>query len=115
MSNNKLAKCLPLGDRVVVKVAPAGHEPVGHRDVLRQARMIDALGPTDVPVPVVRLRDVGDPPDVPPLFVMEMVDGESFEPLFDDVAGPAKEAVAQRYRNAASTMATLIAKGRMTA
>ena len=31
------------GERVVVKVAPAGHEPVGYRDVLRQARMLEAL------------------------------------------------------------------------
>ena len=94
-------------DRVVVKVAPAGHEPVGHRDVLRQARMIEALGSTDVPVPVVRWQDAGAPPEVPPLFVMTMVDGESFEPLFDDVIGPSNEVVAQRYRNAASAMATL--------
>jgi aminoglycoside phosphotransferase (APT) family kinase protein len=94
-------------DRVVVKVAPAGHEPVGHRDVLRQARMIEALGSTDVPVPVVRWQDAGAPPEVPPLFVMTMVDGESFEPLFDDVIGPSNAVVAQRYRNAASAMATL--------
>jgi aminoglycoside phosphotransferase (APT) family kinase protein len=95
------------GERVVVKVAPAGHEPVGHRDVLRQARMIDALRSTDVPVPVVRWQDAGAPPEVPPLFVMTMMDGESFEPLFDSVATPSKESVAQRYRNAARIMAML--------
>jgi aminoglycoside phosphotransferase (APT) family kinase protein len=95
------------GERVVIKVAPAGHEPVGHRDVLRQARMLEALRSTDVPVPGVRCRDAGAPPDVPPLFVMTMVDGESFEPLFDDATGTPNEIVAQRYRNAASTMATL--------
>ncbi|WP_319450366.1 MULTISPECIES: phosphotransferase family protein [unclassified Mycobacterium] len=95
------------GERVVVKVAPAGHEPVGHRDVLRQARMIDALRSTDVPVPRVRWQDAGAPPDVPPLFVMTMVGGESFEPLFDDVTATPNEVVAQRYRNAASAMATL--------
>jgi aminoglycoside phosphotransferase (APT) family kinase protein len=95
------------GERVVVKVAPAGHEPVGHRDVLRQARMLEALRSTDVPVPGVRCKDEGAPPDVPPLFVMTMVDGESFEPLFDDVTGTPNDIVAQRYRNAASTMATL--------
>jgi len=95
------------GERVVVKVAPAGHEPVGHRDVLRQARMIDALRSTDVPVPVVRWQDAGAPPEVPPLFVMAMMDGESFEPLFDDIATSPKAVVAQRYRNAARTLATL--------
>jgi aminoglycoside phosphotransferase (APT) family kinase protein len=95
------------GERVVVKVAPAGHDPVGHRDVLRQARMIEALRSTDVPVPGVRWQDAGAPPEVPPLFVMTMIDGESFEPLFDAVTGTPNEVVAQRYRNAASTMATL--------
>jgi aminoglycoside phosphotransferase (APT) family kinase protein len=95
------------GERVVVKVAPAGHEPVGHRDVLRQARMIDALRSTDVPVPVVRWQDAGAPPEIPPLFVMTMMDGESFEPLFDDVTTSPKDIVAQRYRNAASAMAML--------
>jgi aminoglycoside phosphotransferase (APT) family kinase protein len=95
------------GERVVVKVAPAGHEPVGHRDVLRQARMLAALLATDVPVPDVRCQDAGTPPEVPPLFVMTMVDGESFEPLFDDDTGAAKDVVGQRYRNAARIMARL--------
>jgi aminoglycoside phosphotransferase (APT) family kinase protein len=95
------------GERVVVKVAPAGHEPVGHRDVLRQARMLAALRTTDVPVPDVRCQDAGAPPDVPPLFVMTMVDGESFEPLFDEGTGASKHVVGQRYRNAARTMARL--------
>lgn len=90
---------------VVVKVAPPGHEPVAHRDVLRQARMIRALRETDVPVPDVLCEDSGHPPDVPPLFVMSLVEGESFEPLFDDVRFD--PAVAQRYRSAARTMADL--------
>jgi aminoglycoside phosphotransferase (APT) family kinase protein len=95
------------GERVVVKVAPAGHAPVGHRDVLRQAAMISALGPTDVPVPAVRCTDAGAAPDVPPLFVMTMVDGEAFEPLFDSTSGPSNAIVAQRYRHAAGTLARL--------
>jgi aminoglycoside phosphotransferase (APT) family kinase protein len=69
--------------------------------------MIDALRSTDVPVPVVRWQDAGAPPEVPPLFVMTMMDGESFEPLFDDVTTSPKDIVAQRYRNAASAMAML--------
>jgi aminoglycoside phosphotransferase (APT) family kinase protein len=95
------------GERVVVKVAPAGHEPVGYRDVLRQARMLQALRLTDVPVPDVRGQDAGAPPELPPLFVMTMVDGESFEPLFDETPGPPNAVVAQRYRNATRTMAIL--------
>ncbi len=41
--------------RVVIKVAPPGVPPIAHRDVLRQARIIKALGPTSVPVPEILL------------------------------------------------------------
>lgn len=93
--------------RVAVKVAPAGLSPVRNRDVLRQARVLRALGPTPVPVPDVLFEDGGDPPDAPPLFVMEFVDGTSLEPLYerdrDDDEGP----VSDQMRAAAETMATL--------
>jgi aminoglycoside phosphotransferase (APT) family kinase protein len=70
-------------DRVVVKMAPPGLDPVRNRDVLRQARVLQALEPVPtVRVPRVYATDAGAPPDVPPLFVMEWVDGESYEPLF---------------------------------
>lgn len=92
---------------VVVKVAPPGVEPVAHRDVLRQARIIRALGPTPVPVPGVLFEDAGDPPDVPPLFVMSHLDGTSLEPLFDTIAGDSETVVAERFRDAAATMAQL--------
>lgn len=92
-----------MGERpVVVKVAPPGHAAVGHRDVLRQARMIQALAATDVPVPEVVWTDA----DAPPLFAMTLIDGETFEPLFDDCA-PAEPAVPQRFRNAARVLAAL--------
>ena len=71
------------GRQVVVKVAPAGVPPVLNRDVLRQARLLEALRETAVPVPDVLWTDAGDPPNVPPLFVMSFVHGTSFEPLFD--------------------------------
>jgi len=95
------------GRRVVVKVAPAGVAPVRNRDVLRQAKMLRALGPTEVPVPEVLWEDVGDPPDVPPLFVMEHVEGTSLEPLFDLDGEDDEAVVAERMRNAARTMAAL--------
>ncbi|KUI28122.1 acyl-CoA dehydrogenase [Mycobacterium sp. IS-1496] len=96
-----------LGSRpVVVKVAPPGHAPVGHRDVLRQARILDSLASTDVPVPEVLHTDPGRPPEVPPLFVMSLAEGEAFEPLFDTEA-PFTDAVPQRFRNAARTLAAL--------
>lgn len=87
---------------VVVKVAPPGHAPVGHRDVLRQARIIQALAATDVPVPEVVWTD----DEAPPLFVMTLVDGQTFEPLFDDHV-PLEPAVPQRFRSAARVLAAL--------
>ncbi len=97
------------GDRrVVIKVAPAGVEPILHRDVLRQSRLIRALGPTAVPVPEVLWEDGGDPPDVPPLFVMSFLDGDSLEPLFDlDAADGQPIEVAERLRGAVRAMARL--------
>ena len=74
------------GRKVVIKVAPPGVEPVAHRDVLRQARIIKALAGTPVPVPEVLWEDPGDPPHVPPLFVMSHVEGDCVEPFFDGVA-----------------------------
>jgi aminoglycoside phosphotransferase (APT) family kinase protein len=95
------------GRPVVVKVAPPGVPPKLNRDVLRQARMIRALGPTLVPVPEVLWEDNGEPPDVPPLFVMSLVDGTSVEPLFDPRGDAEQSVMAQRQRNAARTMAEL--------
>jgi aminoglycoside phosphotransferase (APT) family kinase protein len=92
---------------VVVKVAPPGVRPIAHRDVLRQARVLRALGPTPVPVPEVAFDDPGDPPDVPPLFVMSHLDGTTCEPLFDDVDCGSETVVGERFRNAATTLARL--------
>jgi len=92
---------------VVVKVAPPGVRPIAHRDVLRQARAIRTLAPTPVPVPEVLFDDPGDPPDVPPLFAMSHVDGTTCEPLFDGADGGPEPFVAERFRNAATTMAQL--------
>jgi aminoglycoside phosphotransferase (APT) family kinase protein len=93
--------------RVVVKVAPPGVPPIGHRDVLRQARIIRGLGSTQVPVPELIFEDPGDPPDVQPLFVMSFLDGISCEPLFDDVDSGPGPVVAERFQNAAATLAQL--------
>lgn len=91
----------------MVKVAPPGVAATAHRDVLRQARIIAALGPTPVPVPEVLFEDPGDSPDAPPLFVMSFLDGISCEPLFDDTdAGPAG-VVAERFRSAVASLAQL--------
>jgi aminoglycoside phosphotransferase (APT) family kinase protein len=91
----------------VVKVAPPGVNPVLNRDVLRQARLLRALSGSGVPVPEVLWEDAGDPPEVPPLFVMELVPGTSFEPLFDPDDGGDVEMVAERMRQAARLLVAL--------
>lgn len=94
--------------RVVVKVAPPGVSPTLNRDVLRQARILRGLAASKVPVPDVLVEAAGDPPDVPPLFVMSFLDGTSVEPLFDlDAAPEDKDAIAGRLRAAARAMAHL--------
>jgi aminoglycoside phosphotransferase (APT) family kinase protein len=65
--------------KVVVKVCPPGLEPVGNRDVLRQARVQKSLEGTAVPVPRIVAEDVGEPTDVPPFFVMEFMPGVCIE------------------------------------
>lgn len=94
---------------VVVKLAPPGLEPVRNRDVLRQARLVGALGRDGrVPVPGVVFTDAGAPPEVPPLFVMEHVGGECFEPLIDAVDTlPAASDIAGRARHASAILATM--------
>ncbi|WP_374113457.1 phosphotransferase family protein [Frankia sp. AgB1.8] len=96
--------------RMVVKVAPPGLAPVRNRDVLRQAALLRRLATTDVPVPAVLWEDAGDPPEVPPIFVMSFVEGTSLEPLFDDdpdAAGDEATVVAERMRDAVRVLASL--------
>jgi aminoglycoside phosphotransferase (APT) family kinase protein len=93
------------GLAVVVKVAPPGVDPIAHRDVLRQARILKALAGTRVPVPDVLWEDAGNPPHRPPLFVMSHVEGDCVEPLFDGC--PPTADLVERYRNACRTMAAL--------
>lgn len=90
---------------VVVKVAPVGLEPVKNRDVLRQARIIRLLGEQDgIRVPAVLLED----PAAPPLFVMELVAGDSYEPHLDVMEDPpSAEVVASRARSAARMLARM--------
>lgn len=95
------------GRRVVVKVAPPGVPPIAHRDVLRQARLIRALAVTPVPVPEVLFDERGDPPDVPPLFVMSHLAGTAFEPLFEGTGPESDAVITGRFGNAARVLARL--------
>jgi aminoglycoside phosphotransferase (APT) family kinase protein len=94
---------------VVIKLAPPGLEPVRNRDVLRQAHVLDLLAPLDgFPVPAVLLRDVGAPPDFPPLFVMELRPGQAYEPLLDVAEDPpSAEEIAARQHAAACALGRL--------
>ena len=99
--------------RVVVKVAPPGLPPVRNRDVLRQARVMEAVhGAAGVRVPGVLGHDAGSPP----FFVMEFVEGEAYEPRWDvRPAPPSPEIVDARGRAAARMLARLQAIDPLTA
>jgi len=64
-------------NKYVVKAVPPGQKPVGRNDVLRQARVLQALAGSAVPVPGVIATDET-------WFAMEFADGEAFEPVLDD-------------------------------
>lgn len=99
-----------LGERaVVLKVAPPGLTPVRNRDVLRQARVLRLLADLPgFPVPGVMFEDAGEPPEVPPLFAMELRPGDSYEPLLDvSDAPPAPDVAAERMRVAARALGRL--------
>ncbi|MBV6756176.1 phosphotransferase family protein [Rhodococcus opacus] len=72
-------------ERVVLKVAPPGLEPIRNRDVLRQGRVMDALaGASGVRVPAVLFDDAGAPTAIPPFVAMSLMAGECVEPLLEE-------------------------------
>ncbi|MFT4396683.1 phosphotransferase family protein [Gordonia lacunae] len=68
------------GGDFVVKAVPEGQRSIGRHDMMRQAAILSALADTDVPVPRVLAID----PEEPAWFAMELVAGESLEPVLDD-------------------------------
>lgn len=96
------------GQRIVLKVAPPGLEPVRNRDVARQARLMRALaGAPGVRVPTVYFEDDGAPPDVPPFHAMNVVPGECLEPLLEPPPADVMPRVPERAVNAARMLAAL--------
>lgn len=81
---------------LVVKSVPSGQKAIGRHDMLRQARMIAALAPTGMPVPAVVATDDAEPA----WFAMELVAGESLEPVLDDPEVPPALAAARMLRAA---------------
>jgi len=62
----------------VVRATPRGRRPLGRHDVLRQARIMDALGRhSNVPVPKILFTDDGEPP----FFGCELVAGVAIDPI----------------------------------
>lgn len=65
---------------MVVKAVPPGQRSIGRHDMLRQARILQALAGTEVPVPAVVAVDE----DEPAWYAMDLVAGESVEPVLDE-------------------------------
>jgi aminoglycoside phosphotransferase (APT) family kinase protein len=96
------------GERIVLKVAPPGLEPVRNRDVARQARLMRALaGASGVRVPVVYFEDAGAPPEVSPFHAMNVVPGECLEPILNEVAAEKLPMIPERAFGAARMLAAL--------
>ncbi len=81
---------------LVIKSVPEGQKAIGRHDMLRQARMISALAPTGMPVPAIVATDETEPA----WFAMELVAGESLEPVLDSPEVPAELAAARMLRAA---------------
>ena len=98
---------ITLGDHsFVVKAVPPGQRPIGRHDMLRQARILMALAPTDVPVPVVRASEEPVDGTGQAWFAMDLVPGESLEPVLDDPPVEPTMAAA-RMRRAAQVLPRL--------
>jgi len=96
------------GERIVLKVAPPGLEPVRNRDVARQARLMRALaGAPGVRVPTVYFEDDGAPPEVSPFHAMNVVPGECLEPILTAPPADVLPIVPDRAFGAATMLAAL--------
>ncbi|MFN8217852.1 MAG: phosphotransferase family protein [Solirubrobacterales bacterium] len=92
-------------EEVVIKSAPPGRPASGRHDVLRQARVIAALGSTGrVPVAEVLFAEDGDPP----FFAGELLPGVATEPLIEpELAEETAELIAARWEAAIAMLAAL--------
>ncbi|MGW9265321.1 phosphotransferase family protein [Gordonia terrae] len=90
------------GGNFVVKAVPEGQRSIGRHDMMRQAAILTALADTDVPVP--RVLEVDR--EEPAWFAMELVAGESLEPVLDDPP-VAPELAAARMMRAAEILPRL--------
>jgi aminoglycoside phosphotransferase (APT) family kinase protein len=93
---------------VVVRAAPPGLVAAGDRDVLRQARMMQALRTlSDYPVPAV-LATIDGEDGEPPAFIMAFVAGDPYEPIMEGPAmSPGPAVLRDRALAAARALGTL--------
>jgi aminoglycoside phosphotransferase (APT) family kinase protein len=91
--------------RLVVKSAPVGRPARGRHDVLRQARIVEALGAEgSVPVAAVRLQGDSDPA----FYAADLLDGVATEPLIEPaLPEETGELIAARWRVALDVIARL--------
>jgi aminoglycoside phosphotransferase (APT) family kinase protein len=95
-------------ERIVLKVAPPGLEPVRNRDVNRQAKLMRALdGAPGVRVPMVFFEDDGEPPEIPPMHAMNVVPGECLEPILQPPPEDRMPLIPERAYGAAEMLAAL--------
>jgi aminoglycoside phosphotransferase (APT) family kinase protein len=89
----------------VVRATPPGRRPIGRHDVLRQARIMAALGrDSDVPVPAVLFADA----DEPPFFGSELVPGVAIDPILGEPRpGETPELIAASWTAAIELLARL--------
>ena len=82
---------------LVVKAVPPGQRPIGRHDMLRQARIIGRAGARPrCRCPAIVATDESEPA----WFAMELVAGESLEPVLDDPAVAPALAAARMLRAA---------------
>jgi aminoglycoside phosphotransferase (APT) family kinase protein len=94
-------------EKFVVKVAPAGLEPTRNRDVLRQARVLEALARTEVPVPRVLATHAGGGLEIPPFFIMSFEPGDCVEANFQPPGSIPANEVRERLLHAARILGVL--------
>ena len=70
--------------RYVLRRPPLSHGLSSAHDMAREARIIDALGPTDVPVPPVLGLCSDESINGAPFYVMDFVDGHVIRDVSDD-------------------------------
>ncbi|HSV38026.1 MAG TPA: phosphotransferase family protein [Nocardioidaceae bacterium] len=87
---------------LVIKSVPEHQKAVGRHDMLRQARILDALAPTALPVPAIVATDECEPA----WFAMQLVQGQALEPVLDDPE--VEPAVAARRMREVAEMLTAL-------